>query len=67
MHYSNLRDVIGYDWKVYNFTSGQYVARSNVNYVIKDFYTGDAYKLRFLDFNHNGIKGTPKFEYVQLK
>lgn len=67
MQYSNLRDVIGYDWKVYNFTSGQYVARSNVNYVIKNFHSGDAYKLRFLDFNNNGIKGTPKFEYLELK
>ena len=65
--YANNRDVIGYDWKVYNFTTGQYVARTNVNYVIKSFREEETYKLRFLDFNNNGIKGTPKFEYLKLE
>jgi hypothetical protein len=65
--YSNLRDAMGYDWKVYNFTTGQYMARTNVNYMIKDWHTDEIYKLRFLDFNNNGIKGTPKFEYLLLK
>lgn len=65
--YSNLRDAMGYDWKVYNFTTGQYVARPIVNYLIKNWYTNEIYKLRFLDFNDNGIKGTPKFEYLLLK
>lgn len=66
-HYSNLRDVIGYDWKVYNFTTGQYVARTKVNYIIRNWHSHETYKLRFLDFNNNGVKGTPKFEYLILK
>ncbi|MFA9214291.1 MAG: hypothetical protein ACEQSR_10660 [Candidatus Methylacidiphilales bacterium] len=65
--YSNLRDVMGYDWKIYNFTSGQYVARTKVNYIIRNWHTHEKYKLRFLDFNNNGIKGTPKFEYLIMK
>lgn len=65
--YSGLRDAMGYDWKVYNFTTGQYNARTYVNYMIKNKLNNDTYKLRFLDFNNNGIKGTPKFEYVLLK
>jgi hypothetical protein len=65
--YSGLRDAMGYDWKVYNFTTGQYNARTYVNYMIKDKRSDVKYKLRFLDFNDNGIKGTPKFEYVVLK
>jgi hypothetical protein len=65
--YSGLRDAMGYDWKVYNFTTGQYNSRTYVNYMIKDKRSDAIYKLRFLDFNDNGIKGTPKFEYVLLK
>jgi hypothetical protein len=65
-HYSNIRDVMGYDWKVYNFTTGQYNTRTQVNYIIRSYLNDDIYKLRFLDFNHNGVKGTPKFEYIQL-
>lgn len=65
--YSGYRDAMGYDWKVYNFTTGQYNARTYVNYVIKNEHNDEIYKLRFLDFNNNGIKGTPKFEYVLLK
>lgn len=65
--YLNKRDVMGYDWKVYNFNTGQYVARTKVNYIIRNWRTHEKYKLRFLDFNNNGIKGTPKFEYLLLK
>ncbi len=65
--YSGYRDAMGYDWKVYNFTTGQYNARTHVNYMIKYKHNDDIYKLRFLDFNNNGIKGTPKFEYILLK
>ncbi|MES2379625.1 MAG: hypothetical protein V4538_01200 [Bacteroidota bacterium] len=65
-HYSDMRDVIGYDWKIYNFTTGQYNTRANVNYIIYNKYDQELYKLRFLDFNLNGVKGTPKFEYVGL-
>jgi hypothetical protein len=65
--YSGNRDAMGYDWKVYNFTTGQYNARTYVNYMIRNKHNDDIYKLHFLDFNDNGIKGTPKFEYVLLK
>lgn len=63
LQYSNHRDVIGFDWKEYNFNTERYEINRNFNYVIKtrkDQY----YKMRFLDFyNTQGIKGSPSFEF----
>lgn len=62
----NTRDVIGYDWKYYSFSSQSYLVQSNKNYIIRD-EKGYYWKLRFLDFyNNNGEKGYPKFEYQRL-
>src|SRR5690606_33909099 len=36
LSYSNHRDIVGYDWKVYNFTTERYVINQHVNYVIKN-------------------------------
>lgn len=66
MSFSNALDVIGYDWKYYNFTTGSYTVSYNRNYVIKD-EEGFYYKFRFTGFyNALGQKGYPVFEYQQL-
>lgn len=59
-------DVIGYEWKYYNFDAGVYTIVPGMNYVIRD-RDGFYYKLRFIDFyNDTGEKGNPRFEYVRL-
>jgi hypothetical protein len=59
-------DVIGYEWKYYNFDAGVYTIVPGMSYVIRD-RDGFYYKLRFVDFyNDTGEKGNPVFEYVRL-
>ncbi|MCK4745914.1 MAG: HmuY family protein, partial [Bacteroidales bacterium] len=59
-------DVIGYEWKYYNFDAGLYTIVPEFNYVIRD-RDGFYYKLRFIDFyNDTGEKGFPLFEYIRL-
>lgn len=63
LSYSNHRDVIGFDWKVYNFTTERYEIAKQYTYVINN-RNGQYWKLRFLDFyNKQGIKGSPSFEF----
>ena len=62
--FSAARDVIGYDWKFYDFT--EYRALPYKIYFIR---TKDQrfYKLRFLDFyNENFERGFPTFEFEEL-
>ncbi len=62
----NKLDVIGFDWKYYNFEEGYYSVLSDQNYIIQDV-EGVFYKLRFVDFyDDNGVKGAPKFEFQKL-
>lgn len=59
-------NVIGYDWKTYNFDNGTYVVNSNRTFVVKTVL-GRYYKLRFVDYyDQNGVKGAPKFELQEL-
>lgn len=59
-------DVVGYDWKYFNFDDSQYAVYDYKNYLIQD-RLGDYHKLRFVDFyDDQGIKGTPKFEVERL-
>ncbi len=64
--FSSRLDMIGYDWKSYNFTSGMYDVNALKNFIIRtkeQFY----YKMHFLDFyNTQGQKGSPKWEYSRL-
>lgn len=67
--FSNKRDVIGFDWKNYDFINGKYKTRDYVNYIIK---TKEAqpkfFKLRFTDFySVDGLKGSPKFEIQEIQ
>ena len=66
LEYSTREDLIGYDWKYYNFDAGVYTIEPDMNYVIRD-RDGYFYKLRFVDFyNDEGVKGYPTFEFVRL-
>ena len=66
LEYSQAIDIIGYDWKEYNFDTGIYEIYSDQNFVIKH-PTGRIYKLHFVDFyNDIGEKGAPQFEFEEL-
>lgn len=59
-------EIIGYDWKWYDFDQGLYVVDPNQTFIIQTA-EGYFYKFHFIDFyNESGIKGYPKFEFVQL-
>lgn len=59
-------DVIGYDWKTYDFDAGFYTVDPSMNYIIKT-QDGSFYKLHFIDFyNSQGVKGNPKWEFSIL-
>jgi len=63
---SSALDVIGYDWKKFDFTAGSYTVRTGIFYVIRD-KSGYLYKLRFIGFyNKSGEKGYPVIEYQSL-
>lgn len=63
---STRADVIGYDWKYYDFDAGIYTIVPGSAYVIRD-RDGFYYKLRFIDFyNDTGEKGYPRFEFVRM-
>lgn len=60
------RDIIGYNWKVYDFESANYVVNANVSYIIQNS-EGRHFKLHFIDFyNDLGERGAPKFELQEL-
>lgn len=64
--YTNRRNVIGYNWKYFDFAAQAFVVRPYINYIIRDT-KGIYWKLRFIDFyNDDGVKGYPAFEYQRL-
>ncbi|MFZ4520368.1 MAG: HmuY family protein [Bacteroidales bacterium] len=66
MTYSNAMDVIGWEWKTYNFDTGVYTIKNHLCFVIRGV-SGYYYKLRFTGFyNKDGLKGYPMFEYQRL-
>jgi len=65
-NFTNEQNEIGYNWKLYNFTSQSYIVKSDITYIISDI-DGRYFKLHFIDFyNDNGEKGNPKFEIQKL-
>lgn len=59
-------DLIGYDWKVYDFDQGSYTIFSDKVYIVRD-HEGFYYKLHFLDFyNEQGERGYPSLRIQQL-
>ncbi|MES2479803.1 MAG: HmuY family protein [Bacteroidota bacterium] len=59
-------DAIGFEWKSYDLNTGKFSVDAGKHYIIRSGEEGIYYKLRFIDFYNNGIKGTPKFEYQRL-
>lgn len=61
------RDVIGFNWKKYDFTSGKYHVDPEQAFLIKN--RNDHYwKLHFLDYyNAAGEKGAPTFEFERIQ
>ena len=65
-NYSTQRDIIGFNWKTFDFDTQVYTINSSMNYIIQS-ENGIFYKLRFIDFyNNSGEKGYPKFEIQEL-
>ena len=61
------RDVIGSDWKIYNFSTGRYEVNKKKCYIIHT-RNEQVYKLHFLDFySTTGVKGSPSFESQQIQ
>lgn len=59
-------NVIGYDWKTYDFDLSSYTVDPLKVYLIKT-QNDRVFKLRFVDFyTETGVKGAPKFEAVEL-
>lgn len=59
-------DVIGFEWKSYDLNTGKFTVDAGRHYIIRSGEEGVYYKLRFVDFYMNGVKGTPQFEYQRL-
>ena len=65
-NFTNEQNEIGYNWKLYNFSSQSYIVKADITYIISDI-DGRYFKLHFIDFyNDNGEKGNPKFEIQKL-
>ena len=65
-NYSTQRDIIGFNWKTFDFDTQVYTINSSMSYIIQS-ENGIFYKLRFIDFyNNSGEKGYPKFEIQEL-
>ncbi len=59
-------DVIGYDWKYFDFNRGSFTVNPEDLFIIRNS-TGYTFKLRFLDFyDESGNKGSPMFDFQRL-
>lgn len=64
--FSDKHNIIGYDWKFYDFDNGTYSVVEGRNYIIKNC-NNHFYKLRFFAFyNDENRKGYPTFEFMLL-
>jgi len=64
--FSPQADIIGYDWKLYDFDGGNYTIVPDKNYVIKN-NDGFFYKLQFISFYDNmGNKGAMTYYVKRL-
>lgn len=65
-NYTPQRDIIGYDWKDFDFDLSVYIIFPNRSYIIRDV-EGNYYKLRFTSFtNQDGVRGYPTFEVARF-
>jgi hypothetical protein len=66
LSYSSNADIIGYDWKFYDFDLQLFTMEEQMLFVVNTI-SGDYYKLRFTDFyDEEGQRGAPKFDLVAL-
>ncbi len=64
--WSNRPDIIGYNWKFYNFDSGTYEVDQSRSWIIRTA-SGFYYKFRFTDFyDETGQVGVPNFEFALI-
>lgn len=64
--FTRRRDVMGYDWKRYDFGTGTYTMDFSRYFVLRTGLT-TYYKLRFIDFyDGQGRKGSVKIEYEPM-
>lgn len=64
--FTNNADVIGgFSWKTYDFDRGRYNINPRIVYYIRN-RNNKLYKMHFLDFYLNGVKGNPSFETERL-
>lgn len=65
--FKNDQDVIGgMNWKQYDFGTGRYLVNPRWVYYLHT-RNNQLYKLHFLDFYTNGVKGAPSFESERLQ
>lgn len=66
MPFSNRADIIGFDWKRYDFAASQFIIVPDLYFVLQD-NKGYFYKIRMIDFyDQSGNKGNVTFEYQRL-
>lgn len=59
-------NVIGFEWKQYDFDEATYVVVPGMNYILQS-KSGLYYKMRMIDFySTTGLKGSPRFEFELL-
>ena len=65
-NFSNKKNIIGYNWKYFDFDTQTYTVKTYITYVIRN-NSNEYYKMRFIDFyNEVGEKGFPKIEIQKL-
>ena len=65
-NFSNKKNIIGYNWKYFDFVTQTYTVKTYITYIIKNS-SSEYYKMRFIDFyNDVGEKGFPKIEIQKL-
>ncbi|MGV6862751.1 MAG: HmuY family protein [Putridiphycobacter sp.] len=63
---TSTRDIIGYNWKFFDFDAEKYTTDPSQNYLLKST-EGYYFKLHFINFyDETGTKGNPKFEFQKL-
>lgn len=66
MPFTTNADVIGFDWKFYDFNSSRYFITPDLYFVLKD-KNGYYFKMRMIDFyDGSGNKGTITLEYQRI-
>lgn len=57
---------IGFEWKSFDINANKFTIYPNQFYIIRAGEEGVFYKLHFIDFYKDGIKGNPKWEFQRL-